>query len=215
MKLRHYLMGLLLGLASLSAMSDPELVAIMGSKASISIGGRRVVMSAGETHEGIKLVSINEDSVVVESGGKRSTVKMGQSFFVGGGGGGKGGGTNTATLFDNGSGHFYAEVGIGGASARGMVDTGATLLALSGRQAAAMGVKLDGGRQIGMSTAQGHDVALEITIPEVRIAGIMLYNVDAVVSRGNFPEVPLIGMSVLSRFNMQRDGDRMTLTKKY
>jgi aspartyl protease family protein len=212
MKLHYLIFGLLAGLASLWAVADPELVAIMGSKASISFGGRRVLMSAGETRDGIKLIAINEESVVLESGGKRSTVQLGQRFYAGGGAAGS---ATSATLYDSGSGHFFADVGIGSGVSRGIVDTGATLLVLSARQAAAAGVKLDGGRSVAMSTAQGRDVAVLVQLPEVRIAGIALYNVDALVSRGNYPEVLLIGMSVLSHFNMQRDGDHMTLTKKY
>ncbi|WP_374347475.1 TIGR02281 family clan AA aspartic protease [Chitinimonas sp.] len=211
----RYFRIVLAALASLLAAADPSLIAIMGSKAALSIEGKRVMLAPGESAKGIKLIAIQDEAVVLESGGKRSTVRLGQDFYAGGSSGGPSSGGNRAVLFNGGDGHFMADVAIGNGVVRGMVDTGATMLMLSGRQAQQMGVKLEGGRLAGVSTAQGNDVVMHITIPELRVAGIPLYNVDAVVSRGDFPPVALIGMSVLSHFSMQRDGDSMVLVKKY
>ena len=43
----------------------------------------------------------------------------------------------------------------------------------------------------------------------------MIFGIDAVVIEGNGLTSTLLGMSFLNRMNMKREGDIMTLTRRY
>jgi aspartyl protease family protein len=191
----------------------PVLLATLGtSKASISFDGKPEIVSVGETAHGFKLVSVASDSIVVEANDQRKTVSMGQGVY---GGGGDGNGVGKVTLMSE-SGHFHVEVGNDVASMHGLIDTGATSLAFSYGQAMRLGIKIDQSTPtFAASTAQGVIRVWRVTVPMVKIGGIPLYNVEAAVNPGNFPVEPLVGMTVLSHFSMQRDGDYMTLSKRF
>ncbi|SFZ77285.1 aspartyl protease family protein [Chitinimonas taiwanensis DSM 18899] len=196
--------------------AEPVLLATMGNKASVSFGDKPVTLSVGQSREGVKLVSVAPDSAVFEADGKRRQVRLGQGFFAPGGGEGQASGSaNSATLFSVGHGHFMANISSGQGTVRGIIDTGASFLSLSTPQAAQLGLRIDRSNPILLSTAQGRKVSWRGKANSLKIEGITLYEVDVVVSEGNFPEVPLIGMSVLNRLQMQRDGDTMTLKKKF
>ena len=66
-----------------------------------------------------------------------------------------------------------------------------------------------------MQTANGAAVAYRVKLDTVRIGDIEVNNVDALVSEGDTMGVTLLGMSFLNRMEMQRDGQSMTLTKRY
>ncbi|QNM96424.1 retropepsin-like aspartic protease family protein [Chitinimonas koreensis] len=204
-----------LGLAALAA--EPTLLATMGGKASVSFGARPVTMAIGDSRDGVKLVAVGEDNATFLIDGKRKQVRLGQSFYASGSSPSAGtqGGGNTLTLFDAGRGHFLANLAANGGAVRGMIDTGATFLSLSAPDAARLGVRPDRSKAVRLSTAQGTKIAWLAKVTELKLEHITLYNVDAVVSDGGYPEMPLIGMSVLNQLNLQRDGDRMTLKKKY
>lgn len=203
-----------LGLAALAA--EPVLLATMGGKASVSFGAKPVTLAVGDSRDGVKLVAVGEDSATFLIDGKRKQVRLGQSFYAAGANPSAGApGGNTLTLFDAGQGHFYANLAANGGAARGVIDTGATFLSLSAPDAARLGVRPDRSKAVRLSTAQGTKIAWLAKVTELRLEHITLYNVDAVVSDGGYPEMPLIGMSVLNQLNLQRDGDRMTLKKKY
>jgi aspartyl protease family protein len=207
------LIALLTSLPVLAA--DPSLLAIMGgNKAALSFDGRRVTLAVGESAQGVKLIAVQDEAVVIETGGKRSTVRLGQSFYAASASTASPQ-ANQAVLYDAGNGHFMAELSARGDMVRGMIDTGATALALSAGQAQQLGVPIDHSRPVVVTTAQGRDVGWRVTVPELRLAGMTVYNVEAIVSRGDFPVVPLIGMTVLNHFTLQRDGDQMTLVKKF
>ena len=65
-----------------------------------------------------------------------------------------------------------------------------------------------------MSTANGVVPAYRVKLDEVRLGDISLNNVDGVVTIGSQPIV-LLGMSFLNRMEMKRDGETMTLKKRF
>ena len=62
----------------------------MGSKALLVInGGAPKALAAGDTFQGVKVISVSGEQAVVEVGGKRQTVRLGEApVSIGGGGGG-------------------------------------------------------------------------------------------------------------------------------
>ena len=53
-----------------------------------------------------------------------------------------------------------------------------------------------------------------VKLDTVRVGEIVLNNVDAMVHQNDLP-IALLGMSFLNRMEMQRNGETMTLKKRY
>jgi aspartyl protease family protein len=63
-------------------------------------------------------------------------------------------------------------------------------------------------------TANGDTAVFRTTLPSVRIGDVQVYNVDATVLPAPLPHV-LLGNSFLTRFQMRRENDRLTLEKRF
>ena len=65
------------------------------------------ILAPGQTYGAIKLISIESDAAVIESGGKRERVLLGaQPYAVGGGTNGGDGAVQSVTLVADVRGHF-------------------------------------------------------------------------------------------------------------
>jgi aspartyl protease family protein len=212
---RALLIFLCLMLVSLQAAAEMQInvVGLFSGKAILSInGGKPKTYSAGQvTPDGIKVLSADSSKVVLEVDGKRRELGMGQGIAIAGGGSS----AQTATLYADNAGHFLGEGYINGSSMKFLVDTGASSIALSGKEARRLGLSYLNGDIGAASTAAGVVKAYRISLNTVKIGGIVMHQVEAMVLEGDSPPVVLLGMSVLNRVQMERDGMVMTLTKKY
>ena len=105
---------------------------------------------------------------------------------------------------------------INGVSMPFMVDTGATMVTISSAQAKSAGISYASGERGQMQTANGITVAYKVKLDTVRLGDITLNNVDGVVMENNqLGKFGLLGLSFLNRTEMRRDGDSMTLTRRY
>lgn len=112
---------------------------------------------------------------------------------------------NSLVFRANAQGHVIVDGAANGAPMRFMIDTGATLVALSRRDAEAAGLAdLTFGRM--MSTANGRALAAPVTLRELTIGQLTMQNVPAVVM-DNLP-ISLLGQSFLNRLDSyeMRDG---------
>lgn len=109
-------------------------------------------------------------------------------------------------------GHFHAEMEVNGAPVRFMVDTGATDIVLSRRDAARVGIDVDALRFLGRAeTANGFVETAAVRLGMVRFGGLTETGVRASVSSGGL-ETSLLGMAGLDRFaKVEIVGDRMRL----
>ena len=96
-----------------------------------------------------------------------------------------------------------------------LVDTGASIVAMSERHAQAMGIDYRGGEAGYVETAQGTARAYFLDVAEVTIGGITINNVEATVIEGSHPIEVLLGMSFLKNVRITDDGGVMTLTAKF
>ncbi|BBP05372.1 hypothetical protein TPL01_15470 [Sulfuriferula plumbiphila] len=96
-----------------------------------------------------------------------------------------------------------------------MVDTGASSVAISAREADRLGVDYRGGQRGRVSTANGTTAAYRVLFNNVRIGGISLNMVPGMVLEGDGMSIALLGMSFLSQLDMKREGAVMTLTRRY
>ena len=95
-----------------------------------------------------------------------------------------------------------------------LVDTGASVVALSGQHARSLGIDYSLGQQGTVVTAQGEVGARFITLSTVNVGGVTAHNVAATVIEGNYPVDILLGMSYLNKVNMQNAGGVLTITRR-
>ena len=189
------------------------LAGMLGSKALLVVNGTAPkTVAPGETHEGVKVISTSGDQAVVEQDGKRNTLRVGESPVSMGASktGGKG---NRIVLVAGTGGHFMTAGQINGKAVQFMVDTGATSVAMGAQDAERTGINFRAGQPVMMSTANGNVQGFRIRLDSVRVGDVEVFGVDAVVTPQPMPYM-LLGNSFLTRFQMLRENDQMTLTKR-
>ncbi len=90
-----------------------------------------------------------------------------------------------------------------------LLDTGATQVALSTGLARELGLKL--GPPVTLSTAAGPAQGYSVRLHSVRLAGIEMRDVGALVTDGLEPGLVLLGMNFLKRLEMTQRGDQLIL----
>ncbi len=190
------------------------LAGMLGSKALLVVDGSPPKsVAAGETHLGVKVISTSGDQAVIEQSGKRVTLRVGDAPVSMAGSAGGGRGTRIVLTAGTG-GHFMTPGQINGKAVQFMVDTGATSIAMSSADAERAGINFRNGQAVNMSTANGVTQAFRVKLNSVRIGDVEVFDVDAVVTQQAMPFM-LLGNSFLTRFQMTRENDQMTLVKRY
>lgn len=96
-------------------------------------------------------------------------------------------------------GHYWLEADVNGHRALFLVDTGATLTAVSEQTAAAAGLEpRESGIPIRLNTANGVTTAQTTNIDELRFGNVAARGLDAVIAPG-LGQTNVIGMNLLSR----------------
>ncbi len=212
----NILIGLALFLAhALAAAADIHVVALTAGKAVVRINdGKTQTLSVGQaTPEGVKLIGATSELATFEVGGKRQTLAVGQGAAVATTAAPARG--NSTTLIADSSGHFITTGLVNGMSLRFIVDTGATSVVLSSSDARRAGVNyLAGGRAM-TQTANGVIPVYTVKLGTLQVGDIAINNVDAIVIEGDRLPIALLGMSFLNRMEMKRDGQTMTLIRRY
>lgn len=97
-------------------------------------------------------------------------------------------------------GQFSAQVEIDGRRMKMLVDTGATFISLSHEDANTIGLRLpQSAYTMPLLTANGELRAAKTTLRNVRVNGIIAYDVQAIVLPRGSSSVSLLGMSFLSK----------------
>src|SRR5664279_106849 len=181
----------------------------LGNNALLVIDGKPRNVAVGATVDGIRLISVNGNDAVVDVKGKRVTLRLGDGQVNLGGRMSDGGGRRIVLTAESG-GHFLGSGTINGKSVRFMVDTGATNVSLSQEDAERIGIDYKAGQRTLSRTANGVIPTYRTNLTSVRVGDVVVYNVDATIVPAQMSHV-LLGNSFLSRFQMRRDNDTMTL----
>lgn len=112
-------------------------------------------------------------------------------------------------------GHFLVEASVNGRRIEVIVDTGATTVALTASTARRLGISLrDSDYSARISTANGVVGAAPVVLSEIRLGGITIRDVPALVVPGKALEVNLLGMSFLNRLTkFEIGGGQLVLTE--
>lgn len=191
--------------------ADVTLVGLIGSRAIVVIdgGAPRTLAPGQKTAEGVQLLATEKNAASFEIDGRKRVLQMGQAYAT------RPSAKPSVTLKADARGHFVATGLINGGSVRLMVDTGATFVSLPAAEARRLGINYLKGERARMQTANGVAIAYLVKLDSIGIGDVTLNNVDAVVGENDAMGVTLLGMSFLNRMEMTRDGQSMTLTKRY
>jgi len=184
----------------------------LGDKALLVIDGTPRTIAAGSTVQGVKLIRVSNSEALVEVGGQRRTLMIGGQVNVGVADS-PGGGTTIVLSADSG-GHFWTNGTINGKSVRFVVDTGATTVSMSQSQAERIGLDYRNGQRGISNTANGQVQAYRVPLTSVRVGEVEVYNVAATIVPVPMDFV-LLGNSFLTRFQMKRENDTLTLVRRY
>ncbi|MGC1176183.1 retropepsin-like aspartic protease family protein [Polaromonas sp.] len=213
---------LFIALAAFGGVAHAQSVALagmLGNKALLVVNGAAPKsVAAGEKHMDVKVISTSGDQAVLELNGKRHTLRVGDAPVSVGAGGGTGGegrrGGNRIVLTAGSGGHFMTQGQINGQTVQFLVDTGATSISMTVADAERMGLDYKSGQRIQLSTANGVVPGWRTSLRSVRVGDVEVFNVDAVVAARDLPFL-LLGNSFLTRFQMIRENDQMTLVKRF
>lgn len=201
-------------LSGLAQAQNVVLTGVLGSKALLVVDGSAPkALAAGETHQGIKVMSVAPDRAVVESGGVRSTLVMGETPSRTGKANPTASGRRIVLTADGG-GHFIGQGSVNGKVMQFLIDTGATSVAIGAAEADRMGIDYRKGQAIALRTANGNAQGWRVKLPSVRVGDVELQDVDAVITPQAMPYV-LLGNSFLTQFQMTRLNDQMVLEKRF
>ena len=185
----------------------------LGDKALLMIDGAPRTVTTGATVQGVKLVSVTGSDAIVEVKGQRLTLRLGGAQVNIGSATTDGGGTQIVLAGDS-AGHFFSAGSINGKSVRFLVDTGATFVSMGVNEAERLGIDYRAGRPGVTNTANGAMAVYKVALASVRVGDVQVYNVEALVGQAPM-EVVLLGNSFLTRFQMKRENDTMTLSRRY
>lgn len=203
---------------ALFAASQVELAGTFGKRAVLVIDGAPPkTLSVGEAAPGgVRLLEVGNGYALVEVNGTRQRIILGDAPVRLGDAGGSGGDSGAAAvnLHADSKGHHFANGSINGSSMRFLVDTGASMVSMGLSDARRAGIDFRSGQPGISQTASGPARVWKVRLDQVRIGDVTLHGVDGLVHENNLPFV-LLGMSFLSRMDMEREGSRLILRKRY
>ena len=199
---------LFLGTGAVHA-AQVTLAGVLGSKALIVVdSGAPRALAPGESYQGVTLISLTGDAAVVELDGARRNLRMGAPVSVG-----ERGASRRVVSAPDHQGHFLQQGQINGSAATFMVDTGASTVAMGQQDAERLGLDFRKGQPVQMRTANGAVQGWAIKLDSVRVGGIEIFGVQAVVTPQPMPFI-LLGNSFLAEVEMTRTAQQMVLEKR-
>lgn len=198
-----------------TALQAPEvgLSGRMGDKALLIINGQLHTVSPGAKRDGVTLISVAENQATVEIEGQRQVLILGASAARVTSAPSPRSSGGKIILTAGSGGHFLSLGLVNGRSVQFMLDTGATSVALSQQDAEHIGIDWRSGQRISVSTANGQIMAYRVLLNTVSIQDVQVHNVEATIVPSPMPYA-LLGNSFLTRFQMNRVNDQMTLEKR-
>lgn len=195
------------------AAPDVRVVGLFSDRAVVQIDGRQSVLRAGqEGEQGVKLISADSESALLEIDGERVEARLDGRV----GTRHSAAPTGEVQVWRNPQGMYTTVGSVNGLTLPFMVDTGATLVTLNSGQARRLGIDYrKTGVESAVTTASGVETAWAVTLDRVRVGELELRNVAGVVLEGKLPPIALLGMSYLGRLEISNSGRLMTLKKKF
>ena len=209
---RQFLATALLVLTGGATANAPvEVVALFKDRAVLRSAEGQVMLKAGETSDfGATLLSATPHEAKVRYQGEIFT--LGLSVRVSSGYAKPE--VTEVRLNEDSLGQYRMRGSINGSFVNFLVDTGASVVAMSETHARQINLDYLRGERGTVQTAQGTANAYFLILPEVTLGGITVNGVRATVIQGGFPIDVLLGMSFLNQVNMQNSDGVLVLTAR-
>ncbi len=197
---------------NLAAAPLVELQAVLGSSAVLQVDGVRRTLRTGQVSpEGVRLLALDAASAQVQVEGQTVNLPLGGRA----GGALPAGQAASVRIARSDTGMYLTAGTINGRAVEFLVDTGASTVAMNDATARSLGIDYRAGSRGMVETASGVTEAYGVTLSEVSVGSIRLPNVEAVVIRGAQPSRVLLGMSFLSRMQIEHAQDALVIKRKY
>jgi aspartyl protease family protein len=208
----NFIALLLLLVCTPAAALDVALIGVIGDKAAVLAvgGGDPKTVKVGQKWNGIVVLSVEKERATVEIEGKKRVLMQGQHYRSRPPSSDR----QRVTLAADPRGHFVVDGAVNGNVTRFLVDTGASLIALPASDAVRLGLDYRKGARSFAKTAAGVVAVYRVHLDTVKVGGIELTAVEAMVIEKGL-DIALLGMSFLNRVEMQRDGQTMTLIRRF
>jgi aspartyl protease family protein len=185
----------------------------MGNKALLVIDGRPHTLAPGQSAAGVTLLQFADGQALVQRGGSTASLQLGAAPARLSGTPNAPTGAQEIVLPVGLGGHFTAAGAINGRAVQFMVDTGATVVAISQTEAERIGLAWRDAPRAVTQTANGAVPVHRVSLNAVRLGEVEVNNVEAIVMPAQMPYV-LLGNSYLGRFQMRRDNDQLRLERR-
>lgn len=191
---------------------DIEVVGLFKNAAVVGINGQQRLLKVGQTSpEGVLLISADSEKAMVSIDGESRTLylsrKIGSAF--------KQPQEVSVSILLNDAGQYAVGGSINGSPVRFLVDTGANIVAMNSVRAKWLGLDFERGKKQQVTTAAGVVSSYEVTLDTVRVGGISMSNVKAVVLPGDHPVDVLLGMTFLDRVILREEKGVLLLISKF
>ncbi len=194
------------------AAQDIEILGLFKDRAILSINGTQRILKVGEpvSAEGIRLISADSREAVLEIHNVQRSYALGahisssqkQQPIV--------------RIEPDRQGHYLYGGKINGHAVEFVVDTGASLVSMSRREATRLQLKYREGRPSLSRTASGIARIYVLRLEKVSLGAIELHGIQAAVHESDdFPPLILLGNSFLEHLSLQREGTLLELKKKH
>lgn len=209
--MRGFLVALLTVCSALSwAVAPVEVVGLFKDRAVIRLAGEEKLLRVGETSPaGVTLLAADANGATVRYRDEEYTLSLSNRIA----GGFQEVAKPVVSISADQLGQYRIRGAINNNYVNFLVDTGASVVALSSATADRIGLNYKDGQKGTVATAQGMADSYFVTLAEVNIAGITAYNVQAAVIIGQYPLETLLGMSFLRSVGLQENAGVMTLTQ--
>ena len=191
--------------------SDLVVEALLPGIAVLKIDGIRTTLREGETQQGVRLISADARTAVVEIGGRQQQLQVSQRI--------SGQFTKpeerSVRVARNEQMQYRTTAEINGVRLPVIVDTGANVVAMNSAHAERMGIDDEEGIPSQVQTAGSVVPARSVTLDTVSVGGIRIDSVDATVIDGPHPAVILLGMSYLQHVNLEERDGVLTLRARW
>ncbi len=194
---------------SAPALAAIEAVGLFKDRAMLKYEGKVFLLRVGETAEnGAHLVAANAKYALVHLDNReyRLTLSTGMR------GGFQPVEKASISILPDDYDQFRVRGSINSRSVNFLIDTGASIVAMSEIDASAMGVEyLSSPEQGVVLTASGEAKSYFVDLDELEVGGIRVQNVKAAVIVGSYPAEVLLGMSFLSKVTIRNENGVLTI----
>jgi aspartyl protease family protein len=194
------------------AVAPVEVLALFKDRAVVRASGSEHMLREGETSkDGITLLEADAQSARVRYGGAEYDLTLSRhvsgNFAVAE--------RQSVSISPDAHGQYRIRGAINDTFVNFLVDTGASIEAMSQHHAANLALDLNCSQRGTVQTAQGTVGSRFVTLDKVVVGGIAAHNVQAAVIEGGYPVEILLGMSFLRQVAMQEQDGVLTLVQKH